>query len=160
MPFDWHRQWWLGVAIFLAVAVLFGLMGRRWRTLKTAVVGLALISAAVPLLYFIVEGNVSQCSGSGATFRCVEVSYASTWNVADWILVGAVVLLTLAPVLSAVLHSRLPSVLAAIILAGLIAPNLSFLYSWILAGGLVVGAAIAGPPPREPRATSPPDLPT
>ena len=159
MAFDWHVQSWLGVAIFVAVGVLFGLMGRRWRTLQAAAVGMALIAAAIPLLYFILEGNVSQCTGSGATFRCVEVSYASTWTIADWILVGAVVLLTLAPIVSAVLHSRLPSVLAAVALTGLVAANLRFLYSWILAGALVIGAAVAGPPPREPRTTTGPDLP-
>jgi len=91
---------------------------------------------------------VSACTGGGSTFRCVEVSYASTWSGADWILVGAVVVLTVAPIVSMRLRSRLPSVLAAIVLAGLIAPNLAFLYSWILAGALVVGAAIAGPPSK------------
>jgi len=146
MAFEWQRESWLGIAFFVIVGILFGLAGRRWRTLKAGAVVMPLIAAIIPLLYFVLEGNVSACTGSGSTFRCVEVSYASTWSVPDWILVAAVFLLTLAPVLSAVLHSRLPSVLAAIVLAGLIAPNLNFLYSWILAGALVVGAAIAGPP--------------
>ena len=145
MGIDWHGSSVLGIAIFVVVGVLFGLAGRRWRTFKALAVVFPLFAAIVPLLYFILEGNVSACTGSGSTFRCVEVSYASTWSVADWILVGAVVLLTAVPIVSMRLRNRLPSVLAAIALAGLIAPSLAFLYSWILAGALVVGAAIAGP---------------
>jgi hypothetical protein len=148
MQIDWHGPSALGIAIFLAIGVLFGFAARRWRTLKTLAVVAPLIAALIPLLYFVLEGNVSACTGSGSTFRCTEVSYASTWNVADLILVGAVVLLTVAPIVSTGLRSRLPSVLAAIVLAGMIAPNLVFMYSWILAGALVLGAAIAGPPSK------------
>jgi hypothetical protein len=146
MGIDWHGSSVLGIAIFLAIGVLFGFAARRWRTLTAVAVVMPLIAAIVPLLYFVLEGNVSACTGSGSNFRCVEVSYASTWSVADWILIGAVVLLTAAPIVSMRLRNRLPSLLAAIVLAGLIAPNLAFLYSWILAAALVVGAAIAGPP--------------
>jgi hypothetical protein len=133
MGIDWHGSSVLGIAIFLAIGVLFGFAARRWRTLMALAVVMPLIAATIPLLYFVLEGNVSACTGSGSSFRCVEVSYASTWSVADWILVGAVALLTV----------------AGIVLAGLIAPNLAFLYSWVLAGALVVGAAIAGPPFRK-----------
>jgi hypothetical protein len=149
MGIDWHGSSVLGIAIFLAIGVLFGFAARRWRTLMALAVVMPLIAATIPLLYFVLEGNVSACTGSGSSFRCVEVSYASTWSVADWILVGAVALLTVAPIVSAWLRSRMPSVLAGIVLAGLIAPNLAFLYSWVLAGALVVGAAIAGPPFRK-----------
>ena len=145
MQIDWHGSSVLGIAILVAIGVLFGVAGRRWQTLRALVIVLPLIAAVIPLVYFVLEGNVSACTGGGSTFRCVEVSYASTWSGADWILVGAVVVLTVAPIVSMRLRSRLPSVLAAIVLAGLIAPNLAFLYSWILAGALVLGAAIAGP---------------
>jgi len=148
MQIDWHGSSVLGIAILVAIGVLFGVAGRRWQTLRALVIVLPLIAAVIPLVYFVLEGNVSACTGGGSTFRCVEVSYASTWSGADWILVGAVVVLTVAPIVSMRLRSRLPSVLAAIVLAGLIAPNLAFLYSWILAGALVVGAAIAGPPSK------------
>src|SRR6266700_3044508 len=133
MAFDWQRQSGLGIAFFVIVGILFGLAGRRWRTLKAGAVVMPLIAAIIPLLYFVLEGNVSACTGSASTFRCEEVSYASTWSVPDWILVGAVFLLTLAPILSALLRSAIPSVLAAM----------------ILAGAFVVGAAIAGPPPSR-----------
>src|SRR5207245_2507461 len=145
MQIDWHGPSVVGIAIFLAIGVLFGFAARRWRTLKTLAVVAPLIAALIPLLYFVLEGNVSTCTKSGSTFRCTKVPYASTWNVADWILVGAVVLLTVAPIVSTGLRSRLPSVLAAIVLAGLIAPNLVFMYSWILSGELVLGAAIDVP---------------
>ncbi|TMB97614.1 MAG: hypothetical protein E6J40_07620 [Chloroflexi bacterium] len=148
MQIDWHGSSVLGIAILVAIGVLFGAAGRRWQTLRALAMVLPLIAAVIPLVYFALEGNVSACTGSGSTFRCVEISYASTWSGADWILVGAVVVLTVAPIVSMRLRSRLPSVLAAIVLAGLIAPNLAFLYSWIPAGALVVGAAIAGPPAK------------
>jgi len=148
MQIDWHGSSVLGIAILVAIGVLFGVAGRRWQTFRALAIVLPLIAAVIPLVYFVLEGNVSACTGGGSTFRCVEVSYASTWSGADWILVGAVVVLTVAPIVSMRLRSRLPSVLAAIVLAGLIAPNLAFLYSWILAGALVVGAAIAGPPSK------------
>jgi hypothetical protein len=148
MQIDWHGPPVLGIAILVAIGVLFGVAGRRWRTLQVLAVVMPLLAAIIPLLYFVLEGNVSACTGSGSTFRCVEASYASAWSDADWILVGVVVVLTAAPIVSARLRSTLPSVLAAIALAGLIAPNLAFLYSWILAGALVVGAAIAGPPSK------------
>lgn len=153
MQIDWHGPSVVGIAIFVAIGVLFGVVGRRWRAFQTLAVVMALIAATIPLLYFVLEGNVSACTGGGSTFRCVEVSYASSWSVPDWILVGAVVVFTAAPVVSALLHSRVPSVLGAIVLAGLVAANPTFLYPWILAGALVVGAAIAGPPSKGKEAT-------
>ena len=82
MGIDWHGSSVLGIAIFVVVGVLFGLAGRRWRMFKALAVVLPLIAAIVPLLYFVLEGNVSACTGSGSNFRCVEMSYASTWSVA------------------------------------------------------------------------------
>ena len=97
------------------------------------------------MLYYVLEGNVSKCSGAGATFRCIEVTYAASWDLRDWTLVGAVSLLALAPFLSAWLRSALPSVLAAIGLAVLFAIYPIFLWSWVPAEAFIVAAAIAGP---------------
>jgi hypothetical protein len=110
---------------------------------------LAPTAAAVPLLYYVIEGTVSECSGAGATFSCVEVTYASSWDVRTWTLVGAVILLTLAPFLSAWLRNALPSVLVAIGLPVLFAIYPAFLWSWVPAWAFVLAAAIAGPPSRE-----------
>jgi hypothetical protein len=149
MTIDWRHESWLGFAIFVAAGVLVGLAGRRWRTLKVALVFLAPIAAAVPLLYYAIEGGVSECSGAGATFRCMEVTYASEWDVGGWTLVSAVILLTLAPGLSALLRNALPSLLVAIGLPVLLAIYPAFLWSWVPAWALILAAAIAGPPSRE-----------
>ncbi len=149
MTIDWHHESWLWFAVFLAVGVILGLAGHRWRSLQTYLVFLAPIAAAVPLLYYVIEGSVSECSGAGATFRCVEVTYASSWDASGWTLVGAVILLTLAPAVSAWLRNALPSVLAAIALLVLFAIYPVFLWSWVPAWALVLAAAIAGPPSHE-----------
>lgn len=146
MTIDWRHESWAGFAIFVAAGVLIGLAGRRWRAIQTGLVFLAPIAAAVPLLYYAIEGSVSECSGAGATFRCVEVTYASSWGASAWTLVGAVILLTLAPGLSAWLRNALPSVLVAIGLPVLFAIYPLFLWSWVPAWAFVLAAAIAGPP--------------
>jgi hypothetical protein len=109
------------------------------------------VAAVVPLLYYVIEGSVSECSGAGTTFRCVEVTYASSWDASAWILVGAVILLTLAPGLSAFTRNALPSVLVAIGLPVLFAIYPAFLWSWVPAWAFVLAAAIAGPPSPGPR---------
>ncbi|HEX9099361.1 MAG TPA: hypothetical protein VF956_07760, partial [Candidatus Dormibacteraeota bacterium] len=113
---------------------------------------------AVPLVYYLIEGSVSECSGAGATFRCVEVTYASSWDAGAWTLVSAVVLLTLAPGLSAWLRNALPSVLVAIALPVLFVIYPVFLWSWVPAWAFVLAAAIAGPPSREASAKGTADL--
>jgi hypothetical protein len=155
---DWHRESWLGFAILVAAGVLLGLAGRRWKALKATLAFLPPIAAAVPLLYYVIEGSVSVCSGAGATFRCVEVSYASSWDVGGWTLVSAVVLLTLAPGVSALLRNPLPSLLVAIGLPVLFLIYPVFLWSWVPAWAFVLAAAIAGPPSREASAKGTADL--
>lgn len=158
MTIDWLRESWLGFAIFVAAGVLLGLLGRRWRTVKAALIFLPPLAAAVPLLYYVIEGSVSECSGAGATFRCREVTYASEWDAGAWTLVSAVVLLTLAPGLSAFLRNALPSRLVAIGLPVLFAIYPAFLWSWVPAWAFVLAAAIAGPPLREVSAKAREDL--
>ncbi|HEX9094979.1 MAG TPA: hypothetical protein VF990_02645, partial [Candidatus Dormibacteraeota bacterium] len=92
MTIDWRHESWAGFAIFVAAGVVLGLIGRRWRSFQTGLVFLAPVAAAVPLVYYLIEGSVSECSGAGATFRCVEVTYASSWDAGAWTLVSAVVL--------------------------------------------------------------------
>ncbi len=158
MTIDWHHESWLWFAVFLAIGLILGLAGRRWRPFQSYLIFLAPIAAAVPLLYYVIEGSVSECSGAGATFRCVEVTYASSWDAAGWTLVGVVILLTLAPAVSAWLRNALPSVLVAIALLVLFAIYPVFLWSWVPAWALVLAAAIAGPPSRETNAKGPASL--
>jgi hypothetical protein len=146
---DWQRESWLGVAILIAAGVLLGLAGRRWRAFRTGLVFLPPLAAAVPLLYYVVEGSVSECSGAGANFRCIEVTYASEWDAVAWILVVGVLLLSLAPGLAAWLRNALPSTLAAIVLPVLFAIYPVFLWSWAPTWAFVLAAAIAGPPSRD-----------
>lgn len=116
--------------------------------MRLALVVVPLIWAAVPLLYYTLEGSVSECVGAGATFRCTEETYASEWGAGEWAVVGVVVFLTLAPIVSAALRGRLPSILAAIGLPLLLAIYPGFLWAWVPAWAAVLAAAIAGPPSR------------
>ena len=158
MTIDLRRESWLEFAIFVAAGVVLGLAGRRWKTLKAALVFLPPIAAAVPFLYYLIEGSVSECSGAGATFQCVEVTYASEWDATAWIRVGAVIVLTLAPGLSAFMRRALPSVLVAIALPVLLVAYPLLLWSWVPAWAFVLAAAIAGPPARKSGANKTADL--
>jgi hypothetical protein len=159
MTIDWRHESWLGFAIFVAAGVLLGLAGRRWKAFQMSLVFLAPLAAAVPLLYYVVEGSVSECSGAGANFRCIEVTYASEWDAIAWILVVAVILLSLAPGLAAWWRNALPSILVAIALPVLFAIYPAFLWSWVPAWTLVLAAAIAGPPSREASSKGTADVP-
>jgi hypothetical protein len=65
------------------------------------------------------------------------------------LIVAVVILLSFVPVLSARMHSRTPSVLAAAAMLVMIAAFLTVLLPWAPAWAAVLGAAIAGPPSRE-----------
>ena len=149
MTVDWHRGSWYAAVILAVVGLLLGLAGRRWGFIRQVLMLLAPISSVIPLAYYVVEGQVSHCTGAGATFRCTESSYASLWGTYRWVLVAMVILFTLAPILSARLRNALPSALAAIALTFLVAANAAFLWPWVPAWAIVLGAAIAGPPSRE-----------
>jgi len=140
------------VAMIAIAAVVVGLVGRRWRPMRVLLVGLAPLGSAAILFYFFFEGSASQCSGSGATLRCWEVSYASAiWGWSGWSvgLVGSTVILTLAPIASAWLRRSWPSVAATCALPFLIGPLIVVLFPWAYVWPAVLGAAIAGPPSRQ-----------
>jgi hypothetical protein len=146
------RDMYSAVEVLAGIAVgflLLGVLGIRWRTARLALVVLGPMYSVAVFAYFLVAGAGSACSGAGSSFRCWEVSYASTWGLAGSATVGAVMLLSLAPIGSAWLHNRLPSVLGAIGLGVLIAIYLLGLWIWLPALAGVVGAAVAGPPSRR-----------
>lgn len=127
-------------------AIVVGLAGRRWRSVRLALVAIGPLYSAGVLLYFVVEGSSSVCTGSGATFRCSEVTYASTWGLQKSLEVGLVMILTMAPIASAWLRNRTPSLVAALALPVVISLLAATLAAWVPAWAGVVAATIAGPP--------------
>lgn len=128
--------------------VLLGVVGLRWRSARLALVVLGPLYSLVVFAYFLMAGAGSTCSGTGSSFRCWEVSYASTWGAYEAAFVGLVVLLSFAPAASAWLRSRAPSALSAIALLAAIALFMAGLWVWLPACAAVLAAAVAGPPSR------------
>jgi hypothetical protein len=133
------------IALFVA-ALLLGLAGRRWRYVRLVLVGIGPVYSVAVLVYSLVEGSTSICTGSGGTFRCTEVTYASTWGFGGSVAVGVVVILTMAPLVSAWLGSRIPAVAAVIALPIVMIFFTTELAAWTPAWAAIVAAAIAGPP--------------
>ena len=133
----------------LVAAIVLGFAARRWHGARVVVAGIGPACSLAVLLYFLIEGTTSRCSGSGATFRCTEVTYASTWGVRGSAAVAVVMILTMAPLVSAWFHNRVPAVVAAIALPAML-PLFGFeLAAWVPAWAGVLAAAIAGPPSTE-----------
>lgn len=120
------------------------------RSVRLVLVAIAPVYSLFVLAYSLVEGATSICTGIGGTFRCTEVTYASTWGVAGSLAVAVAMLLTMAPLASAWLRKRVPSVVAAIALPVVIAAFPVALAAWVPAWAAVLAVAIAGPPSREP----------
>jgi len=145
---DLMRLLVLATTLFVA-AILVGFAARRWRGARVVVAGIGPVCSLAVLLYFLIEGTTSYCTGAGATFRCSEVTYASTWGVRGSAAVAVVMMLTMAPLVSAWLHNRAPAVVAAIALPALLLLFGFDLAGWIPAWAGVLAAAIAGPPSTE-----------
>ena len=146
-----------GIQVLAGVAAAFlvlGVVGLRWRSARLALVSLTPAYSVVVLLYFLVAGAGSTCDGEGATFRCWEISYASTWGWLSLLLVAGVILASASPIASAWLRSRLPSSLGAAILLALIAIDPLGLWIWFPALAGTVAASVAGPPSRSLEATA------
>ncbi len=133
------------VPVASVVAILVGLAGRRWRQLRLVLAGIGPLYAAAVFIYSLVEGSTSICTGTGGTFRCTEVTYASTWGLGGSVAVGASMVLTLGPLLSVWLRNRIPSVVASIALPIVLVFTVSPA-SWLPAWAAVLAAAVAGPP--------------
>jgi uncharacterized membrane protein (UPF0136 family) len=146
------------LAALLVAAMVLGLFGMRWRSLRVFLSWIGLLYSVGIITYFVFEGSGSECDGAGATFHCWEISYASTWGLEVSLLVAVLVLLSFGPLLSMRMHRRVPSVLAAIAMPLVIATNLPDLWPWAPACAAALGAAIAGPPSREASAKGTADL--
>lgn len=137
------------LAVIAAVAVGFGLIGLRWRAMRSFLVALAPLYSLAVFIYFQFEGAGSQCAGAGATFHCWEIPYSSRWGVYGWVVVGIVMIVCLGPIASARLRTRTPSVVAAAALALAIGAYVIGLLAWVPVWAAVLAAAIAGPPSHE-----------
>ena len=153
------RDVYSGIQVLAGVAVAFlvlGAVGLRWRSARLSLAILTPAYALVVFLYFLVAGAGSTCDGAGATFRCWEISYASTWGWLASLLVAAVILASATPIASAGLRSRTPSVVGSVALLALIAIDPLGLWIWFPAVAGVLGAAVAGPPTRRLEVSSAP----
>jgi hypothetical protein len=137
------------LAALVVVAVVIGLMGRRRRSLRVFVIWIGPAYSVALFIYFVFEGAGSQCAGSGATFHCWEVTYASRWGWQGSLGVAVLMLLSFAPVVSAMLRNRIPSVVAAVAMPIVIATYVIGLLAWAPASAAALAAAVAGPPSRE-----------
>jgi hypothetical protein len=146
------------LAALLVAAIAFGLIGLRMRSVRVFLAWIGPLYAVGIFGYLLFEGSGSECDGAGATFHCWEISYASTWGLQGSLLVGVLMLLSLAPLLSMRMHRRVPSMLAVIAMPLVIATNLPDLWPWAPACAAALGAAIAGPPSREAGAKGTADL--
>jgi hypothetical protein len=146
------------LAALLVAAIVLGLFGLRRRSLRVFLAWIGALYSMGILAYYLFEGAGSECDGAGATFHCWEISYASTWGVQGSLLVAVLMLLSLAPLLSVRMHSRVPAVVAAIAMPLVIAISLTGLWPWAPACAAALGAAIAGPPSREASAKGPAGL--
>jgi hypothetical protein len=146
------------LAALLVAAIGLGLIGRRRRSLRVFLAWIGPLYSLGLLAYFLFEGAGSECDGAGATFHCWEISYASTWGPQGSLMVALLVVLSLAPLLSVLLHRRVPAVVAAIAMPLVFAVYLPALWPWAPAWAAALGAAIAGPPSREASAKDPAGL--
>ena len=146
------------LAALLVAAIVLGLFGLRRRSLRVFLAWIGALYSGGILVYYLFEGAGSECDGAGATFHCWEISYASTWGVQGSLMVAVLMLLSLAPLLSVRMHSRVPAVVAAIAMPLVIAISLTGLWPWAPACAAALGAAIAGPPSREASAKGPAGL--
>ncbi|OLD50855.1 MAG: hypothetical protein AUI42_01335 [Actinobacteria bacterium 13_1_40CM_2_65_8] len=121
-------------------------MTETLRYVRLVLAGIGPLYSVAVLAYSLLEGSSSICTGSGGTFRCTEVTYASTWGFGGSVAVGIVMILTMAPLLSGWLRNRIPSVVAAIALPIVLISFTSGLAAWTPAWVAILAAAIAGPP--------------
>ncbi len=120
------------------------------RRLRVFLIVIGPLYSIAMFIYFFFEGAGSACSGEGASFHCWEITYASKWGLSGSLVVGAVITFTLAPALSAMLRTRVPSIISAVVIGLLIALDIPEAWPWVPAWAAVLAAAIAGPPsPRS-----------
>jgi len=124
----------LWMAGFPVLGVIAGIVGASLRRVRQVLVWPAAVYSVGVLGYGLFAGGPN---GSG---------YIANLNTMGVAVIVAVTLLSLAPILSARTTSRVPSVVATIVLGTLILIFTLGLAPWVPAASCVLGAAIAGPP--------------
>ena len=119
------------------------------RRLRVFLIVIGPLYSVVVFAYVVLEGTGSACSGAGSSFHCWEITYASKWGFTGSLVVGAMMILTLGPALSAKLRGRMPSILSAVLIPIVMAVDISHGWPWLPAWAAVLAAAIAGPPTRR-----------
>jgi len=135
---------WIGG--FPVLGVIAGILGVSFRRVRQVLVWPAAVYSAVVFVYGLIAGGPN---GS---------AYIADLNVMGVAVVVAMTVLSLAPILSARTRSRVPSVMATILLGVMIFIFTLGLAPWIPAASCVLAAAIAGPPGKAeglPRGGSP-----
>ena len=137
------------VSAILVVALALGLIGLRWRAMRTFLVVIGPLYTLAVFIYFLFEGAGSECAGAGQTFHCWEITYASTWGVHGSVVVGIAMILSGSPIVAAWIRRRAPAVVASVALPLLIGIYGMSLIPWVPSAAAVLAAAIAGPPSRD-----------
>ena len=123
---------WIGG--FPVLGVIAGILGVSFRRVRQVLVWPAAVYSVVVFVYGFFSGGPN------------STPYMAGLNVMGVAVVIAVTVLSLAPILSARTGSRVPSVVATILLGVLILVFTLGLAPWIPAASCVLAAAIAGPP--------------
>ena len=123
--------WLMG---FPALGVVAGVLGVSLRRVRQVLVWPAAVYSAGVFVYGLFAG------GPNGT------AYVAGLNVIGVAVVVVVTALSLAPLLSARTGSRVPSVMATVLLGALILVFTLGLAPWVPAASCVLAAAIAGPP--------------
>jgi len=125
------------MAGFPVLGVIAGIVGASFRRVRQVLVWPAAVYSAGVLVYGLFAGGPNRSA------------YIANLDVMAVGVVVVVTVLSLAPILSARVSSRAPSVVATIVLGLLILSFTLGLAPWVPAASCVLAAAIAGPPGRK-----------
>jgi len=125
------------MAGFPVLGVIAGIVGASFRRVRQVLVWPAAVYSAGVLVYGLFAGGPNRSA------------YIANLDVMAVGVVVVVTVLSLAPILSARVRSRAPSVVATIVLGLLILSFTLGLAPWVPAASCVLAAAIAGPPGRK-----------
>jgi len=125
------------MAGFPVLGVIAGIVGASFRRVRQVLVWPAAVYSAGVLVYGLFAGGPNRSA------------YIANLDVMAVGVVVVVTVLSLAPILSARVSSRAPSVVATIVLGLLILSFTLGLAPWVPAASCVLASAIAGPPGRK-----------
>jgi hypothetical protein len=142
------QQFLLWVAGWPLAAVCAGLIGLRFRRLRQLLMWPACAYSLLILGYGLFRGGPNECVENAAAtgYTCHPTAAFADLSLLGVVVIGAVTLLSVAPIVAGRAHSRAPSFVATVILVLLILVFTFDLLFWIPAASAVLASAIAGPP--------------